>query len=91
LDIAEQRCSDIPVKKAEKTCGYMINEIKESDLYTGGKTRVASISCDGIHELSDDDISKLPFDFISSFVELASEIGKHPEAFIDIFMKPMSK
>jgi 20S proteasome alpha/beta subunit len=91
LDIAGEKWSDRRVSQTEKTCGYMINEIKESDLYTGGKIRVTSISCNGMHELSDVDITNLSLDFASSFVELMSEIGKHPQEFIETFMKSMSK
>ncbi|MGB7882356.1 MAG: hypothetical protein WBL44_06480 [Nitrososphaeraceae archaeon] len=67
----------------------MINEIKESDQYTGGKTRVTSIRNSGIHQLSDNDISKLPADSLDSFVEMATEIGKHPDAFKEIFKNSM--
>ena len=63
----------------------MINEIKETDEYTGGKTRVMSIKNDGIHELSDDDISNIPADSLDSFVKMATEIGRHPEEFKKIF------
>jgi hypothetical protein len=56
LKIIDEKWIDRQVSQSEKTCGYMINEIKESDLYTGGKTKVMSVTDDGVHELSDEDI-----------------------------------
>ncbi|MGI0045527.1 MAG: hypothetical protein ACRD47_17650, partial [Nitrososphaeraceae archaeon] len=91
LVMAGEKWSDRPIEKTEKTRAYMINEIKESDSYTGGKTRVTSIRNDGVHKLSDDDISELPHDIVSSFIELACEICKHPDSFKETFMKSMSK
>jgi hypothetical protein len=90
LRIARENWSNIDPRHGAKACGYIINEIKESDLYTGGKTRVSYIDYNGINDLTQDDISKIPQDFVKSFVELAPEMVKQPQAFIEIFMQSLS-
>jgi 20S proteasome alpha/beta subunit len=89
LERVGEKWSDRPVEKTEKTCAIMINEIKQSDGYSGGKTRVTSIGNNGVHELSDNDISNIPADSLDSFVKMAIEIGKHPDAFTELFKNSM--
>ncbi len=50
-----KKLSDLPIENNVGIASYAINEVKQLDLETGGKTQIAVINHDGYRDLSDND------------------------------------
>jgi 20S proteasome alpha/beta subunit len=74
VEVAGDTWKDVTVDVAIKFVSYYMNEIKTTDIGSGGSTRVSLLDQNGLHDLTNDEISKHHQEFIERLTKGLSQI-----------------
>ena len=73
--IAGGSLHNMSVEGALPMCCYIINEVKESDSYSGGETKVVVVNFEGAKELSLNEVQENYDKFLSVMADAYASIG----------------